>query len=195
MEDGGLERHRSDGDDEAARRKRSPTCFVLAAIVVMFTGCASTRFETSSEPQEPLCDAQASALVLWGTAWRPNQKDVPQREAAARRGIEAFFARSGCYRHATVERVAGVPRVPSALAERVVLITVRELGPVVKLGLPMLLEGGTEVVLTLTEVLPSGRETSWDAHWQNGGPFVVKGVVSLPQDMEAALRACFRPTG
>jgi hypothetical protein len=72
---------------------------------------------------------------------------------------------------------------------------VRELGPVVRFGLPTLLEGGTEVVLTLTEVLPSGRETNWDAHWQNGGPFIIKGVRSLPQDMEAALRACFRLTG
>ncbi|AUB83003.1 hypothetical protein THSYN_20010 [Candidatus Thiodictyon syntrophicum] len=75
------------------------------------------------------------------------------------------------------------------------MIRVRELGPTVKIGAsPALLEGGTEVVLDVSEFLP-GRTTprTFTVEWRNGGPGVLKGVASLPQDMQAALAAGLQP--
>ena len=118
--------------------------FCLLALVV--TGCASTKFEASGRPPvQCLCQSsgeRVSAIVLWGPRWRPDQKDIPLREAAAQRGIERFFASSGCYASAQVLRTiddrpaielsaadvralaAAQPSAPS----RAVFIAVRELG-------------------------------------------------------------------
>ncbi len=52
-----------------------------------------------------------------------------------------------------------------------------------------LIEGSTEVVLQVAEYIPSDEalNRTFTVHWQNGGPGVIKGVSSLPQDMQAAL--------
>jgi hypothetical protein len=160
-----------------------------------------------------LCQARSeslSALVLWGPIWRPDQKDVPQREEAARQGIESFFASSGCFARYEVRRLAGggsaaMAQTQELLAlaaatnprpDRVLVVTVRELGPIVKLlGSAALVEGGTEVVLGLTAIdARSGASiASVQTHWRHGGAMVVKGTSSLPGDMSAALQAAMSP--
>src|SRR6202795_4945753 len=136
------------------------------ALCVAVLGCASTKVETSgATPKEPLCQAsreQLSALVLWGCVWRPDQKDVPLREEAAQRGLEDFFAKSGCFSKVDIRRVSGgrpalvpsdqellsIASTASPTPDRVVVVAVRELGPIVQLlGSPALVEGGTDVVL------------------------------------------------
>ena len=75
------------------------------------------------------------------------------------------------------------------------MITVRELGPTVKIGASLaLIEGATEVVLDVSEFLP-GRipPRTFTVQWRSGGPGVLKGVASLPQDMQAALAAGLQP--
>jgi hypothetical protein len=139
-----------------------------------------------------LCTPQdrLPVLVLWGTKWRPDQKDVVDREAAAWQGIQQFFIRSIC--RTEIRSADAVPDDTRAFG-KVVAITVRELGPVVRIGLPVPLEGGTEVVFE-SKVLDgrSGKTLAeLRTHWQNGGPFVVKGVKTLPEDMTAALVATF----
>jgi hypothetical protein len=187
-----------------------PACLVALAVA----GCASTQFEAAGRtPVHPLCQAPGetvSALVLWGPQWRPNQKAVPEREAAAQRGIEHFFAESGCFSKSHVRRIvddrpiatlspaqvrviaASEPMVPS----RVLLITVRELGPIVKLSASLApVEGGTEVVLEIRSVTIATGEVSADfrSHWQHGGPWVLKGVATLEQDIGSALQAALKP--
>lgn len=64
-----------------------------------------------------------------------------------------------------------------------IVITLGELGPVVKLVSSLaLIDGGTDVVLQVTEyALPEEIQTrTFTVHWQNGGPGVIKGVRSLP---------------
>ena len=182
-----------------------------AAIVA---GCATTKVETTgAAPNAPLCQASGeslSALVLWGPAWRPDQKDVPQREAAARQGIDDFLASSGCFTRYQVQRLAGsaaavVPDRQELLvlaaaaeskADRVIVITVLELGPVLKLfGTGALVEGGTDVVLGISALdAKTGTDLAdFRTHWQNGGAGVVKGTTTLPQDMSAALTAALAP--
>ncbi len=185
-------------------------------LCIALAGCASTQVELSGNtPATSLCQAPGealSALVLWGPGWRPDQKDVPQREAAARQGLEDFLATSACFATHELRRLPGGSSAvePSdsellALAaasqprpDRVLVVIVRELGPVVKLlSSASLVEGGTEVVLGITVVdARSGLLLArYRAHWQNGGAMVVKGVSSLPQDMSAAMKAALSPAG
>jgi hypothetical protein len=79
---------------------------------------------------------------------------------------------------------------------KMVTISLRELGPVVKLLSSLaLIEGGTEAVFQIAEyLLPEENQTrTFTVHWQNGGPGVIKGVASLPQDMQAALIMGLQP--
>lgn len=167
-------------------------------------GCASTTVTVWPSPQAPVCSAPASAWVLWWPRWRPDQKDVPDREAAAAAGLSNFFAESGCFARAELRRVAR-PEAPAVAfgpapadgsVSRVIGIEVRELGPVVRLlSSAALVEGGTEVVLGISEFAPESGATlrEFTVHWRNGGAGVVKGVSSLPADMQAALRAGLQP--
>jgi len=175
---------------------------VLPVSVVFFTLTACTSTTTAQltpSPQEPVCSPVASAVVWWKPQWRTDQKDVDAREAAAADGLRQFFQKSGCFKNAILERS---PHASDEAAtdfarrgERVILIAVRELGPTVRIGASRaLVEGGTEVVLSISEFLP-GRAAprQFTVHWRNGGPGVLKGVASLPQDMQAALAAGLKP--
>lgn len=190
----------------------APACLFVLAV----SGCATTRFETTGRtPTQPVCQAYGeslSALVFWGPQWRPNQKDVPLREAAAQHGIEDFFATSGCYTKVRIRRIANDPP-PDALSvtdirkiaaaeaatpNRILLITVRELGPIIKLFASLaIVEGGTDVVLQIRSADAASGEVTADyrSHWQHGGPWVIKGVGTLQQDIESALHAALKPMG
>ncbi len=193
-----------------------PVTLACLAICLLAASCASTKFETSgSAPTRPLCQERGqsrSALVLWGPQWRTDQKDVHSREEAARTGIESFLSSSGCFARYEVRRLASgdASAAPSrqellALAattnptpDRVLAITVRELGPIVKLlSSAALVEGGTEVVLGITAAaVDSGALlANHETHWQHGGAMVVRGTSSLSQDMRAALSASLGPAG
>ena len=182
---------------------------LLAALpvvaVVALGACASTTtVQVVPSPQPSVCQSTANALILWAPQWRPDQKDVPEREAAAADGIAQFFAKSGCFASTTVQRLAQPP-APAVAAtleqarsryDRVVVVTVRELGPIVKIGSSAaLVEGGTEVVLELAEYrLPAlSAQRSFSVNWRDGGPGVIKGVASLRQDIQAALAAGMQP--
>ncbi len=178
---------------------------MLAAVpLVALCGCAattSTNFTPS--PQQPVCNLSSTALVVWSPQWRADQKDVQARELAASEGIGRFFQDSGCFASVTVRRVpqlsaSYVQSAASEAAQRydtAVGLTVRELGPVVKIGSSAaLVEGGTEVVLDIEEYkLPNEQRRSFSMHWRNGGPGIIKGVATLPQDMQAALAAALQP--
>jgi len=161
--------------------------------------------------QEPVCKPGArkiSALVYWGPQWRPDQKEPERREAAALRGIESFLAGSECLAKVDVRRLPGeITDVPSdevllkqastavPRADKVLVIVVRELGPILRIGIPSIVEGGTEVVLELRllDVPTSHEQANVRTHWSNGGTFVVKGVGSLDRDMSEALAAALTP--
>ncbi|MCB9976772.1 MAG: hypothetical protein H6858_04115 [Rhodospirillales bacterium] len=126
------------------------------------------------------------------------------REAAASDGLRQFFDGAGCFVSASLERLPQISmEAAHAVAadatkrnRKVVLIVVRELGPIVEIGGSLaLVEGGTEVVLEISEFEPdkTGSRT-FTIHWRNGGPGVIKGVASLPQDMQAALVAALQPS-
>ncbi len=181
-----------------------PLLSALSALFVAVGGCVSTTtLQISPSPQQPVCAPSATATVLWRPKWRADQKDAPDREAAAAAGLVGFFEKSGCFKSAALQRLAqdadqdtqAVITEAAKRTQKVVLITVRELGPTVKIGASLaLVEGATEVVLDVSEFTPqSAAPRQYTIQWRNGGPGVVKGVASLPQDMQSALAAGLRP--
>lgn len=176
----------------------------MAAACTVLIGCVTTTVSVTPSPQTSVCDSGASALVLWAPQWRPDQKDVLEREAAAEAGLKGFLQSSGCFARSQLRRLSGI--TPSVVAteiasangrfNKVIAITLRELGPVITLlSSPALIEGGTEVVLQVAEHIPPSevQTQSFTFHWQSGGPGVIKGVASLSQDMQASLVKGLQP--
>lgn len=137
------------------------------------------------------------ALIQWSPQWRSDQKDMPEREIAAEAGIRKFLQESRCFASYVVQRGSVSTDTKSPVANtRIVTITVRELGPVLKiLSSPALIEGGTEVVLDIVvqDSASMDKVQKFTVRWANGGAGVVKGVASLPDDMAAALTAALKP--
>ncbi len=176
----------------------------MAAAGAFLMGCATTTVTITPSPHAPICDGAASALILWAPQWRPDQKDVPEREAAAETGLKEFLQTSGCFNNSELSHLLNMtpPMIADEVTsgngrfDKVVTITVRELGPVIKLLASVaLIDGGTEVVLHIAEyVLPSEKQArAFTVHWQNGGPGVIKGMRSLPRDMQATLIIGLQP--
>ncbi|MBS1143674.1 MAG: putative lipoprotein [Proteobacteria bacterium] len=188
-----------------ARRKPIGRLAALLALALL-AGCATTRVETTGmRPAAPLCQAGQASLptvVYWGPQWRPDQKEPALREAAALRGIEDFLSHTSCLGTTAIHRLPSdtpppgdaelirlarnTPPVPA----RLLLIVVRELGPRLSIGLPVIVEGGTEVLLDVRVLNPQSGESLADARtlWRNGGIFVIKGVGTLDRDLSEALR-------
>ena len=134
-------------------------------------------------------------------ARRPKGR-IRQRSRGGRR-LGQFFESSGCFKSAALQRLAqnADEFAQAAAAEaanhhpKVVLITVRELGPTVKIGASLaLVEGGTEVVFDVSEFSPqSPWPRQFTVQWRDGGPGVIKGVAGLKHDMRAALAAGLKP--
>ena len=175
------------------------------ALCLFLAGCANTSVTLNPSLQPPVCDRAATALVLWTPQWRAEQKDILQREDAAEAGLHMFLEHSGCFAHAVLQRI---PEASSATVskqatsasgtfDKLIVIAVRELGPVVKLlSSVALVEGSTEVLLDISEFSSTQVPLrTFSVHWANGGPGVVKGVESLPGDMQAALVAGLQPGG
>jgi hypothetical protein len=183
----------------------------LLLAAALLAGCASTTVGTTGRPLEaPLCqpgEAPRTVYFVWGPEWRPDQKEPAQREALARKGIEEFLAGTPCLAVAGVKRFPAGSATPSdeellqlargatPPADLAVLVVVHELGPILLIGIPALVEGGTEVVIDVRvlETATSAILAESRTHWKNGGTFVIKGTGSLDRDMAAALRAALLP--
>ncbi len=186
----------------------------LISLALCLPGCTSMTVDTGDATAEapfPLCQApeqRLSALVLWQPDWRPDQKDVLLRERAAQEGLQQFLARSDCYARFDLRRLvsgngAAFPSWPNLLSiaatqkplpDRVLVVTVRELGPIPKPGSATPAEGGTEVVLDLAAFDVFGAQLAdFRTHWRNGDAAAIKGTQNLSQDMQAALAAALRP--
>ncbi|MBX3327752.1 MAG: hypothetical protein U0223_09860 [Nitrospira sp.] len=118
--------------------------------------------------------------------------------------MKKFLQSSGCFASSELRRLPSMTpavmttEIASAHGQfkKVITVTIRELGPVIKLLSSLaLIDGGTEVVLQVAEYIPPVKipTQTFTVHWENGGPGVIKGVRSLPQDMHAALVMGLQP--
>lgn len=190
----------------------SPPVILLILLSLVLGGCATTRLTTHVVGTiPPLCrlgETPLTALVLWGTAWRADQKDAPLREGMASSAISSFFGTSACYAKVEVLRSAGdrdVLELSDADAlrfaaasqnryDKVIIIRVEELGPILAFYLsPVLWSGGTDVQLRVRvlDTRTAALETDIAAHWTNGGAFVLKGTGTLKDDLQKTLTALF----
>jgi hypothetical protein len=185
----------------------------LITMVSLLTGCASTTIKADgSRLKEPLCTSTRgpnTVSVIWGPKWRIDQKEPPLREAAALKGIEMFLDVQSCPKSTKIHRISVADNYQSLTdaeiismatnlhdeADKIVVLVVRELGPKLIIGIPNLVEGGTEVVVESRVVDRRAGVTisNIKTHWQKGGPFYIKGVKSLDQDMRTTLGAAFEP--
>jgi len=186
------------------------TYLILASFLL--SGCAVTQttiHATGVIP--PLCQAHAkqeSALVLWGTAWRTNQKEMQLREEKASKAISQFFGTRSCYATTIVLRtLAGRDTVTlsdieaielsSALPDRydkIILLRIEELGPLLMIYLsPILWEGGSEaaVRVRILDVNSGSLDADVAMRRRNSGAFVLRGTKHLEEDLKAALTQVF----
>jgi len=177
----------------------------LTALLIALSGCtATTSSRLIPSPQAPVCQSNAKALILWATQWRADQKDIAARESAAALGIGEFFNGSGCFSSASITRLPqySTASVQAAVTnagtryDKIVLVAVRELGPTVRIGGSLaLVEGGTEVVLDVSEYTPARpAPRTFSVEWRSGGPGVIKGVATLPHDLQQALASALQPS-
>ncbi len=125
------------------------------------------------------------------------------REAAALRGIQDFPDHSGCLSVVAVNRL-GTEQVLASNEElmwlassanvkldRLLLVIVRELGPNIHVGIPVIVGGDTQVIVEVRviDASTSASLATTQTMWRNGGSFVFKGVKTLDQDMNAAWSA------
>ena len=178
----------------------SPVMLFAAGACLLLAGCSTTVATLNPSPQKPVCERGSNALVLWETQWRQNQKDIAEREFAAETGLRQFLVQSGCFAHAEVRRMNTHDLKPlkgsDGRFDKVISITVREIGPIVMLfSTDGMIEGGTEVVFDITEyALPElNPKRQFAVNWFNGGALVIKGVESLPNDMQEALGIGMKP--
>lgn len=138
----------------------------MVAACSIVTSCVTTTASVPPSSQTPVCDRTASALIIWATQWRPDQKDVPEREATAETGLKEVLQNSGCFARSDLRRLPSM--TPAAVAvevaqangqfDKVIAITLRELGPVIKLlSSPALIDSGTEVILQVAEHMSPAR--------------------------------------
>lgn len=190
---------------------------ILSSICLCLTvvGCASTKTKVDyigDIPPTSICQTSSeslSALILWQTNWRFDQKDVPQRELALQQGLQHFFIQSGCFSTYELKRLRSsknyqIPNFTELLTQassfkprfnRIIVVTVSELGPVVRiLSSTSLVEGATEVVFDIvaTNVDAGTPIANFRLRWENGGSMILKGVESLPQDVSAAMHAAMQ---
>lgn len=190
----------------SVENNKPPMRFLAAMIwmplVIFMAGCATTTIGTTgSRLQQPLCIAGAASqpvAVYWHPQWRADQKEPPLREALAQKGIERFIDRHACINVKELKRLPASAaysdmslqeEARQAGADQVVLITVRELGPKLQIGIPFIIKGGTEVVIEVRVLNAAAPLADMRTHWENGGTFVVKGLGTLEEDMSAALEA------
>jgi hypothetical protein len=154
--------------------------------------------------QRSLCIDGTDSLpvaIYWRAQWRTDQKEPPVREELAHNGIKRFIDRHACINVKEYRFLSGGPEQYSnqtllqqarlAGADQIILIVVRELGPKLQIGVPVILKGGTEVVIEVRvlNTATSAPMADMRTHWENGGAFVVKGLWTLEKDMSAALEA------
>ncbi|MGY0197223.1 hypothetical protein ACWA7J_19320 [Leptothrix sp. BB-4] len=185
---------------------------MLALATASLTGCAATQVQSSGELlRGPLCQPGSppvSTVIYWAPQWRSDQKEPARREAAALRGIRDFADRTDCLAVSSIRRLAATqalsndadlqrlpgygPDAPALL----LLVVVRELGPRLEIGLPWVIEGGTEasIEVRVVDTRTSTRLANTQTLWRNGGRWVIKGVSTLDRDMSAALSATLMPS-
>jgi len=186
---------------------------LLSFCILAFFGCSTIRVNMHTVGlKPPLFQSDISnqkILVLWGAAWRSNQKEKERREQVASVVIPRFFNETSCYASATVQKfIAGRDAITMSDSEilksdmvisgqfqKVVVVRLEELGPTLKFYLsPILWEGSTKVSLRIRvlDVATSSLGSDVATDWEKGGAFVIRGAKFFEESLTAALESVFK---
>lgn len=175
----------------------------------LLSSCASTTLLVHQSGFNNFTKKQkSSVLVLWGTAWRKNQKEPQLREEIASKTIASFFSNSKLFSEVKVLRTVSeksavelsdiealnFSKEEKTKYDKIIFLRVEELGPLFNLNLsPILFEGATEVKLRVRVLDTNTTSLDYDIYseWKNGGPFVIKGIKTLGDDMYENLKSIF----
>ncbi|MEK7431773.1 MAG: hypothetical protein AABZ74_01470 [Cyanobacteriota bacterium] len=190
--------------------KLTKKIFLLFLISSFFiTSCATTTVithkigEISYEQNK-----KSSALILWGTAWRKDQKEVKLREEIAEKAISNFFSKTKVFssfkilknvdKKSAIElsdiEALNINKESEIKYDKIIFIRVEELGPLFFINLSAILfEGYTEVKLRVRSLNTNNSALEYDTYseWKNGNPFIIKGVKTLEEDMTENLKTIF----
>ncbi len=137
--------------------------FLLGCFFFFLCGCATVKLDTHiTGTPPPILKGDVTGekvLVLWGTAWRKNQKEAARREELASQAIEEFFKNALGHELLLQKTIGGKParvlsdsqimqsdEVRLSRVGRVIILRVEELGPTLSFYLsPILWEGSTDV--------------------------------------------------
>jgi hypothetical protein len=179
-----------------------------SALSVVLCGLAAcTTIDSQDEAVSgvpPLCKANSDlgfVVVAPLTHWRADQKEPKVREAIAEAAIKSSFAELSCARSMEIRSIAVDQTLPQAFdqarhanATTLVVVTIRELGPIVNLSFPVLWSGWSDVAFDFKAIdLESGRSVlELSRHRQVGGAFNLRGLGPLQAEFEAALKPLLR---
>lgn len=186
----------------------------ILLILSTISSCATTVITVHKSNQETnlnteIISSKKSVLVLWGTAWRKDQKEPKLREDFASNAINKFFLESKLfsdikviktYKEKNVINFSDIEALElnkneyQSKYEKIIFIRVEELGPTLNLYLsPILFDGSTEVKLRVRVLDTNTSKLNSDIYseWKNSGPFVLKGIKTLEQDMYDNLKSIF----
>lgn len=180
---------------------------------LILSGCSTIIIKAHiAGGKPPICGnitAGQKVLVLWGTAWRHEQKAKDRREQIASGAIKSFFDTRSSSCPATVLRslddkdpvsmsdaeILRSSSVVSGQFRKVIVIRIEELGPTLAFYLsPFLWQGSTNVCLRIKvlDVAGSSLDTDVALQWEKGGAFVLRGTKYLEESLVSALTSVFQ---
>lgn len=192
---------------------RSGLTLLLSLSLITFSGCSTIGVSMHTVGlKPPLCRsafANQKILVLWGTVWRNDQKEKDRRERVAADVIPLFFSATSCGASATVQKsITGREAVTMSDSEilksdmlisgqfqKVVVVRLEELGPILMFNLsPILWSGATNVSLRIRvlDVATSSLDSDITTDWIKGGAFNIRGAKYYAESLTAALETIFK---
>lgn len=192
---------------------RSGFKILLSLCILAFSGCSTIMVNIHTVGlKPPLCRsdiANQKILVLWGEAWRSDQKEKERREQVASVVIPRFFNETSCYASATVQKfIAGRDAITMSDSEilksdmvisgqfqKVVVVRLEEVGPTLIFYLsPILWEDPTNVSLRIRvlDVATSSLDSDVTMDWKKGGAFNIRGAKFYDESLTAALASVFK---
>jgi len=184
---------------------------VVLTLLIAVPGCSGVFSQLhTATGSAPLCmpDRELGrVVVLPETAWRIDQKDVPEREAMALRALDRAFSIDECGGDTDVRELSNWSSVIESSwldalgeegAETVVFVRIEEVGPTVAVtfSLPLLWISTSEAQLRVRAIHVPTREVLLDAGLKRsvGGPFQLRPAAWAEAELEAALLALLRAT-
>lgn len=173
----------------------------------ILAGCSTVSIDDAvSTGKPPLCKIGSPFLgkvaVVLKTNWRTNQKEPEARANMARKAIKAAFSNFSCGSLSTpgglflfpVMTSGQEPALRKQFGEKgvstLVIITLKELGPLLKISLPALWTGETEIKFDMRVVKTQTGEELLNLihHRLDGGPFVIRNAQQSSKVFEGALK-------